>query len=285
MYDRRDQTTEAGAPASAPGGATRQSSAAGCATDGLLWPSCPPAQLLCCGPKSRPVCAGGRGRSQHPVRCAQARPAPGRHEGPEHTVSGPPLPWVWGSSETRLLLRQRGISMPASPWARNRVQPSQRKFREPRAHAQGLTTTQTSHRQHSGHFPRPPQQTQVASQQVKSPYSLGPRPVSMAKSLCHRPGAGWGHGKELCMGRRGSELLVLGNPAHPMQAWPAVLAVWRGRLPGGSHRCAPARTARLQLPRLYSLAEKVSGTEVYFQEVTVGPRPHSPTLHTPTGTH
>lgn len=219
------------------------------------------------------------------TQCAVHRPAPGRHEGPEHTVSGPPLPWVWGSSETRLLLRQRGISMPASPWARNRVQLSQRKFREPRAHAQGLTTTQTSHRQHSGHFPRPPQQTQVASQQVKSPYSLGPRPVSMAKSLCHRPGAGWGHGKELCMGRRGSELLVLGNPAHPMQAWPAVLAVWRGRLPGGSHRCAPARTARLQLPRLYSLAEKVSGTEVYFQEVTVGPRTHSPTLHTPTGTH
>lgn len=106
------------------------------------------------------------------MRSAQARPAPGRHEGPEHTVSGPPLPWVWGSSETRLLLRQRGISMPASPWGRTRVQPSQRKFREPRAHAQGLTTTQTSHRQHSGHFPRPPQQTQAASQQVKSPYSL-----------------------------------------------------------------------------------------------------------------
>lgn len=178
------------------------------------------------------------------MRSAQARPAPGRHEGPEHTVSGPLLPWVWGSSETRLLLRQRGISMPASPWGRTRVQPSQRKFREPRAHAQGLTTTQTSHQQHSGHFPRPHSRPTWPYNRSKAP-TPSPRPVSMAKSLCHWPGAGWGHEKELCMGRRGPELLVLGNPAHPMQAWPAVLAVWRGRLPGGSHRCAPARTARV----------------------------------------
>lgn len=165
-------------------------------------------------------------------------------------MSGPPLPWVWGCSETQLLLRQRGISMPASPWGRTRVQPSQRKFRESRAHAQGLTTTQTSHRQHSGHFPRPPQQThnRWPHNRSKAP-TPSPRPVSMAKSLCHRPGAGWGHGKELCMGRRGPELLVLGNPAHPMQAGQ------RYWLSGGA-ACLVGATAALLLGRPMSAAAK-----------------------------
>lgn len=200
-------------------------------------------------------------------------------------MSGPPLPWVCGCSETQLLLRQRGISMPASPWGRTRVQPSQRKFREPRAHAQGLTTTQTSHRQHSGHFPRPPQQTQVASQQVKSPYSL--TQACLNGQVTVPQARGWmGPRERTVYGAKGTRDSGPGQPSSPH----AGLASGIGCLEGPPAWWEPLLRSCsdgpcLQLPRLDSLAEKVSGTEVYFQEVTVGPRPHSPTLHTPTGTH
>lgn len=63
---------------------------------------------------------------------------------------------------------------------------------------------------------------------------------------------------------RGPELLVLGSPAHSVQAWSAASAIRRGR------------------PLAGAAGQKVSGTEVYFQ-VTVGPRPHSPTCTYPQG--
>lgn len=220
------------------------------------------------------------------TQCALHRPAPPRADmkAPSTLCLGRPLPWVRGSSETRLLLRQRGISMPASPWGRTGVQPSQRKLREPRAHAQGLTTTQTSHRQHSGHFPRPPQQTQVASQQVKSPYSL-------TQACLNGQVTATGQGLDEAMGKnyvwaKGTRASGPGQPSSPhgrpgQRYW----------LSGGA-ACLAGATAALLLGRPVSaaakavqLSRKVSGTEVYFQEVTVGPRPHSPTLHTPTGTH
>lgn len=57
------------------------------------------------------------GRSQHPVLSAQACPHPRADVKSPSTFCylGRPLAWVRVSSETRLLLRQRGTSVPTSP--------------------------------------------------------------------------------------------------------------------------------------------------------------------------
>lgn len=86
----------------------------------------------------------------------------------------------------------------------------------------------------------------------------------------------------LC-GAKGTRALTLANSAHPMWAWSGASAVCGGHLPGGA--TAPLLLGR-PVPAAVWLGRKVSGTEVSFHgELTVGPLPHSPALHTPTGTH
>lgn len=60
----------------------------------------------------------GKGGSHGPA------PTPGQTRSPQAVCFGWPLPWVRGSSEIRLLLRQSGISMPTSPWGRAGTHPS-----------------------------------------------------------------------------------------------------------------------------------------------------------------
>lgn len=154
-------------PAGEPGGAHSPGQQAG-SQAGCSGPAGPQISCSAVAPRAGQSAPVDHGRSQH---LSTGLPPPqGRHEVPRHILA-----WVRGSSETRLLLRQRGISMPTRPWGRAPLQPSQRKFGEPRAHAQGLTTAQTSHHQHSGHFPMPPSRPMWPHNGPKAPTpSAGP---------------------------------------------------------------------------------------------------------------
>lgn len=104
-------------------------------------------------------------------------------------------------------------------------------------------------------------------------------PPRQSRRSCYRPspysptagGRGRaGRRQEAAARAQGPELLVPDGPARPTQAGPEASAV--GVMPGRSHRVCSCG------------GRQVSGTEVYFQEPTVGLCPPSPTL-CPLGAH
>lgn len=124
-----------------------------------------------------------------------------------------------------------------------------------RAHMQGLTVTS-----------------------VSGTLTPGQAPYSLTQAYCNSSVTwGWaGQREERCTGQKGPELQVLGNPARPRQPGPSggADAWWERRLPSG-------QTTECTAVAAVWLGRKVSGTEVYFQELTVGPHPPLPTLCPP----
>lgn len=119
--------------------------------------------------------------------------------------------------------------------------------------------------------------TSVSGTPTAVPVTLTPgqAPYSLTQACCNGSVPwGWaGQREEWCTGQKGPELQVLGNPARPRQPGPSGGAdAWRERWlsSGRTTECAAVWLGR-----------KVSGTEVYFQELTVGPRPPLPTLCPP----